>query len=222
MNALANEGWEKLPALKPVLPMTNAERARFWSYVDKRGEGECWPWLGAVTKNEGRGRFTLRRESFSAPRVAYALTFGEPAALVCHTCDNPPCCNPGHFFLGTHADNVHDCIAKGRTAGQKQTHCKHGHEFTPENTRLRRDGRGKRMCRTCDRERERIYKARRKLENLHVPKPADYRQKKTCKRGHPLSGDNILLSADTKGRRVRRCKICRQASEARRWGWGTK
>jgi hypothetical protein len=56
----------------------------------------------------------VRKVSF-AHRVAYELGHGEPPgeAMVCHHCDNPPCCNPAHLFLGTRADNNRDASSKG-------------------------------------------------------------------------------------------------------------
>lgn len=75
-------------------------------------------WRGGTCK--GYGTFVARAlgGSFRAHRFAYALAHGPiPEGLhVLHRCDNPPCCNPDHLFLGTHADNVADMIAKGRNA----------------------------------------------------------------------------------------------------------
>lgn len=64
-----------------------------------------------------------------AHRAAYDILKGSvPANMcVCHTCDNPSCCNPDHLFLGTHADNRADQKAKGRTmVGSKH----HGSKLT--------------------------------------------------------------------------------------------
>jgi len=73
---------------------------------------------------------------------------------VCHRCDNPPCFRLDHLFLGTNAENTADSKAKGRRSNQHvgRTHCKRGHEFTPENTYVI-PGTGSRVCRTCQRER---------------------------------------------------------------------
>lgn len=69
---------------------------------------------------------------------------------VMHLCDNPPCCNPAHLRLATQAENNADMMAKGRngTNGyEKRTHCKHGHEYTPENTYRKKNG--ARNCKEC-------------------------------------------------------------------------
>jgi len=94
--------------------------ARFWSFVEKR-DG-CWPWA-AKTDKRGRGQFKMGGKLILANRLAYQLTFGNiPAGLcVCHTCDNPNCCNPEHLFLGTPTDNQRDCILKGRKVQSKLT-----------------------------------------------------------------------------------------------------
>lgn len=89
---------------------------RFWSKVEIGAPDECWPWL-RYCKPGGYGQFTLRKGVFvTASRVALALTAGPLAAneVACHHCDNPPCCNPNHLFIGTQSDNMLDCIEKGR------------------------------------------------------------------------------------------------------------
>jgi hypothetical protein len=91
---------------------------RFWPKVDMRGDDECWPWLG-YRDRRGYGKIRPKQSnSTKAHRVAWMLRYGSiPDGLcVLHHCDNPPCCNPHHLFLGTHLDNVADRHAKGRTA----------------------------------------------------------------------------------------------------------
>lgn len=88
-----------------------------FQYID-RGGGlfACWPWQG--NRNEdGYGRLSPRRGVIiMAHRYAYERYIGPiPENLkLLHSCDNPPCCNPAHLFIGTQADNVADMIKKGR------------------------------------------------------------------------------------------------------------
>ena len=92
--------------------------ARFWSKVAVKMtnsvEKSCWVWNGR--KHRNYGQFQLNGVCRYAPRVAWLIAYGtDPGDLaVLHNCDNPPCVNPKHLFLGNAQDNTNDCIQKGR------------------------------------------------------------------------------------------------------------
>lgn len=86
---------------------------RFWSNV-VQADG-CWQWKASTTE-DGYGRIFGDGRQQRAHRISWEIHKGPiPEGMsVLHRCDNPPCCNPAHLFLGTTADNMADKFAKGR------------------------------------------------------------------------------------------------------------
>lgn len=135
--------------------ITKPIEERFVEKVDKSGGIDaCWIWLGAT---DGRyGMIWFNGRNVRATRISWELFHGKPfpdGMDACHTCDNPRCVNPLHIWPGTPSENALDAVRKGRLdpsknkPSKKKTHCKRGHEFTPENTYQSTKGRGCVMCR---------------------------------------------------------------------------
>lgn len=148
----------------------------------------CWLWMGELT-GHGYGRCYINGKRHRTHRVFYEHAFGaitEELELD-HTCRVRSCCNPAHLRPASRASNAH----ARRSA---QTHCKHGHEYTPTNTYT--DPRGWRQCLTC---RERWWS-----ESKAGISPAPNKTLTHCHRGHAFTPKNTRV--DNLGRRY--CRAC--------------
>ena len=118
---------------------------KFWDNMDRSGgEASCWPWLRHRLPT-GYGHVADRGKMVRTHRRAWALTNGPiPAGLyVCHRCDNPPCCNPAHLWLGTAHENMRDASAKKRfpdRTGPKNSRAKLSESNVLELRRMCADG----------------------------------------------------------------------------------
>lgn len=128
--------------------LTDSDKARFWGKVNKlRSKKACWEWSARTIDKDGYGRFYLKDKLLRSNRVSFFIHYKKDPfdKHVCHSCDNPKCCNPYHLFLGTAKDNVQDALKKGRwpigdkhwTIANPATLARgkrNGHYTKPENT----------------------------------------------------------------------------------------
>lgn len=184
----------------------------------------CWEWQG-FRMPSGYGCCNWRGSNWSTHRLAYTLWKGPiPDGLdICHSCDNKPCCNPDHLWLGDQTANSLDVVIKGRHYLASRTHCPRGHELSGDNVKYYAKNRNWRACAACDRAIKRIaagwpedlayslpkqklgYRPISIAGNIKKREPKGRKSDRTlCKRGHPLSGDNLYVTPD--GRR--QCRTC--------------
>lgn len=106
-------------------------RQRLFDRIDARLMPEpnsgCHLWMG-TTSDAGYGSIEMppgpgrRRKVVLVHRVVMERHLGRALSadeFVCHRCDNPPCANPDHLFLGSQSDNMRDCARKNRAPGAR-------------------------------------------------------------------------------------------------------
>ena len=126
---------------------------RFWASVDLWDPDHCWLWTGG-THAGGYGRIMHEGRLVRAHRFAYEH-FRDPipdGLQLDHLCRVRHCVNPKHLEVVSAKDNLRRGYGVAGTH-RRQTHCKRGHEFTPENTYREPSRPGSRSCRKCQRQR---------------------------------------------------------------------
>ena len=114
---LKNERLEKMGNwVDGLLHLPPKQEYRFWKRTDKKAAGGCWLW---DSRNKfGYGIFFAFGLNHQAHRISFMMHKGKIPndKLICHKCDIRNCVNPAHLWLGSHSDNMHDMIMKGRQA----------------------------------------------------------------------------------------------------------
>ena len=130
-----------------VVVSVNNFLKRFFDKVKFRKDG-CWIWTGCRTKESGYGRIWYNGRMYVSHRILYTLFVDDvqESLVLDHKCKNKICVNPRHLRQITNRENV--LIGIGPTAmNYRKKSCKNGHEFTKENTRIKKDK--SRYCRKC-------------------------------------------------------------------------
>jgi hypothetical protein len=180
---------------------------RFEARVDKSaGPNGCWPWTGGLFKT-GYGRFYDKGKHHVAHRWLLGELRGQhlnwPEERGCHKCDNPPCCNPAHLYIGDAASNQADAAQRSGYEWTR-THCPAGHEYTAENTYTHPVS-GK-HCRQCRHDRNVT------AQRAKGAKPGGF---KTL-RGHAMADSNIYVHQKTGRRECRACRNLRVSEWAKK------
>lgn len=97
-------------------PSVEMRVTEYWMSVDRRGPDDCWLWTAYINE-DGYGEFFFGGKMVGAHELAVTFSTGEtrlPELDTCHSCGNPPCCNPAHLRFDTRQRNVDDMVRMGR------------------------------------------------------------------------------------------------------------
>lgn len=91
-----------------------SDMCRFIAYISTDTESGCWEWDNRSRDKDGYGKFRVNKKHVRPHRFSYELYNGPitNGLYVCHECDNPPCVNPNHLWLGDNRENQLDRYIK--------------------------------------------------------------------------------------------------------------
>lgn len=210
--------WKAIPGYEGSYEVSDDGQVRSVGKYVRCGRGEGYlrhypPRLRSLyIDNAGYARITFKRNKATRNHLIHHLVLEafvgpRPAGMECRHLNGMPDDNRlENLRWGTSSENSLDVVRHGHHPGASKTHCKRGHEFTPENTIPQGNGRG-RACRTCNNERARAFYESHK--GLRQPNNKD---KTHCKRGHEFTPENTYRRKDG-GRQCRTCTL--EAGRAR-------
>lgn len=178
--------WRQQHENKPLRPLQMYLREPRLVYVEVPClvpglKGPCHQWARGKNKY-GYGALHVGRKMLRSHRFAWEQAHGPipDGLLIDHQCRNRACCNVDHLRVVTYnINNVENVVGAAWQISKAKKHCKHGHEFTVENTINRiRNGRACRDCRQCGRVRTSQYEAR--LKSRLGSRSAPATAKKPC------------------------------------------
>lgn len=157
------ETWRSVPGYEGIYEVSDQGRVRSLDRTVRQSNGNLLNLKGRVL-SPGAHRINRRptgkkvvalcvngkgRTEFVHRLVLMAFVGPPPVGTEgCHRDDEGSNNNLGNLYWGSRSENLYDAVRNNRHWAVKKTHCKHGHEFTPENTAIHSSGSG-RQCRTC-------------------------------------------------------------------------